>query len=280
MEHNIALRSGGAGRLGGRAAAVIGVGSIVGRGVAVAFAREGAEVAVVDPAGGSADVVAAEINNSGHTAIPITADLATPDGAEAVATLCRDRWDRLDVVFTSQAMLDHQLPSDADFEHWQRVIRTNLLGPIAYTQALMPLLRASGSGSLIYLGSIDGTYGNPSFPAYSVSKGGLVPLCHVTAHDEAPHNVRVNLIAMAAMMPLGSTDPSPVPVAESAREAVRRATPLTRLATPDDVAAAAVFLASPESAYVTGVVLPVDGGRTAITPGTTARAAAGMEQEP
>lgn len=225
-------------------------------------------MAVVDPPNGAADGVAEEIVEQDGRAFGIVADLTTPAGAAVVATACRDRWQRLDAVVTCQAMLDHPHPAEADDEHWERIIRTNLLGPIAYTRALLPLLRASDSGSLIYLGSIDGSYGNPTFPAYSVSKGGLIPLTHVTAHDEAPHGVRVNLIAMAAMMPLGSTDPAPMPVDDAARETVRRATPLARAATPDDVAAAAVFLASPESGYVTGVVLPLDGGRTAVTPGT------------
>jgi NAD(P)-dependent dehydrogenase (short-subunit alcohol dehydrogenase family) len=216
--------------------------------------------------------VAAEIIGARGTAEAITADLTSPSGADVVAAACCDRWARLDVAFMAQAMLDHEPAATACFGHWERVLRTNLLGPIAYTRALMPLLRASGTGSMIYLGSIDGSYGNPSFPAYSVSKGGLIPLTHVTAHDEAVHGVRVNLIAMAAMLPLGSTDPEPIEVVESARTTLLHATPLARLATPDDVAAAAVFLASTESSYITGVVLPVDGGRTAITPGTSMHA--------
>ena len=86
-----------------------------------------------------------------------------------------------------------------------------------YTRALFPLLAESGSGAVIYLSSIDGLFGNPTFPAYSVSKGGLIPFTHVMAHDGAPHGIRVNAIAMAAMMPIGSTDPEPVPIADDAR---------------------------------------------------------------
>jgi NAD(P)-dependent dehydrogenase (short-subunit alcohol dehydrogenase family) len=95
------------------------------------------------------------------------------------------------------------------------------------------------------------------------------------AHDGAPHGIRVNVIAMAAMVPTGSFDPEPLPIDEAARLAVGRATPLARMATPADVSAAAVFLCSSESAYITGVVLPIDGGRTAITPGTGAPSAPG-----
>ena len=69
---------------------------------------------------------------------------------------------------------------------------------------------------MIYLSSIDGLFGNPTFPAYSVSKGGLIPFTHVMAHDGAPHGIRVNAIAMAAMVPIGSADPEPLPIADGA----------------------------------------------------------------
>jgi len=256
------------GRLADRVAVVAGVGSIVGRACALAFGREGAEVVAVDPDAEVADRVTAEVTAVGGRATPLVASLADEAGASAVAGGCRARWGRVDVLFTAQAMLDHEPAGEQSPAHWERVIRTNLLGPVLYARALWPLLTSSDSGAIVYLCSIDGLHGNPSFPGYSVSKGALVPLTHVMAHDGGPHGIRVNAIAMAAMIPLGSTDPAPVPVTEQARSAVRRATPLARPASPDDVAGAAVYLASDESAYVSGVVLPVDGGHTAVTPGT------------
>lgn len=257
-------------RLQDKVAVVAGVGSIVGRAGAVAFAREGAAVLAVDPDSGAAASVAHEVVDAGGTCISVVAALDTEDGAATVAAACTSAWGRVDVLFTCQAMLDHEPADEAGALHWERVIRSNLLGPIHFTRALFPILEQSGGGSIIYLSSIDGLHGNPTFPAYSVSKGGLIPLTHVMAHDGHMRNIRVNAIAMAAMMPIGSTDPEPVPVTDESRAAVLRATPLGRLATPDDIAAAAVFLASDEAAYVTGIVLPVDGGRTAITPGTGA----------
>jgi NAD(P)-dependent dehydrogenase (short-subunit alcohol dehydrogenase family) len=257
-----------AGRLAGRVAVVAGVGSIVGRACALAFGRDGAEVVAVDPVAKVADAVAGEVVAAGGRAIAVTARLDAEAGARAVAETCRHRWGRVDTLFTSQAMLDHEPPGRQSAAHWERILRTNLLGPALYTQALFPLLATTGNGSVTYLCSIDGQYGNPSFPGYSVSKGGLIPLTHVMAHDGGAHGIRVNAIAMAALIPLGSTDPDPVPVTAPAWSAVRRATPLARPASPDDVAGAAVYLASDEASYVSGVVLPVDGGRTAVTPGT------------
>ena len=257
-------------RLQDKVAVVAGVGSIVGRAGAIAFAREGASVLAVDPHARVATAVVQEVRGAGGTGTSIVAALDTEDGAATVAAACMSEWGRVDVLFTCQAMLDHEPAGGTGAAHWERVIRSNLLGPIYFTTALFPLLEQSGGGSIIYLSSIDGIHGNPTFPAYSVSKGGLIPLTHVMAHDGGRRNIRVNTIAMAALIPTGSTDPEPLPVTDEARAAVLRATPLHRLATPDDVAAAAVFLASDEAAYVTGVVLPIDGGRTAITPGTGA----------
>ena len=267
----------GAPRLEDKVAVVAGVGSVVGRAGAAAFAREGAAVLAVDPDASVAAAVGRELVDAGGLGIPLEAALDTEEGADAIRSACASRWDRVDVLFTCHAMLDHEPVRTAPVAHVERVIRTNLLGPIMCTQALFPLLARSGRGSVIYLSSIDGILGNPSFPAYSVSKGGLIPLTHVMAHDGAAHGIRFNAIAMAALIPTGSTDPVPLPVVEAARAAVRRATPLGRLATPEDVAGAAVYLASDEARYVTGVVLPVDGGRTAITPGTAAAEAIDVE---
>jgi NAD(P)-dependent dehydrogenase (short-subunit alcohol dehydrogenase family) len=257
------------GRLAGRAAVVAGAGSLIGRECAVTFAREGADVLAVDPDAGAAQDVAGVITAEGGRAAALATALDSEAGAAAVAEVCTDRWGRLDVLFTAHAMLDHE-PSG--LAHWERVLRTNLLGPIAYTEALFPLLARSGSGSIVYLSSVEGVLGNPHFPAYSVSKGGLVPLAHVMADRGAAQGIRVNVIAMAAVNPIGTTDPPPLSPPPLGWEALQRATPLGRMATPDDVALAALFLASAESSYITGVVLPVDGGRLAVTPGTGAGA--------
>ncbi len=139
---------------------------------------------------------------------------------------------------------------------------------MAYTKALLPLLRRSEGGAIVYLGSIDGLFGNPRFPAYSVSKGGLVSLTHVMAHDCAP--VRVNCVAAAAISQVGPDDPQPPGLSDlfSASSPVLEQTPLGRYAGPEDIASVVLFLVSDDAAYVTGAVLPVDGGRSAITPGT------------
>jgi NAD(P)-dependent dehydrogenase (short-subunit alcohol dehydrogenase family) len=131
------------------------------------------------------------------------------------------------------------------------------------------MLSRSAAGSIIYLGSIDGIRGNPNYPAYSASKGALIPLTHVMAWRCAPYGVRVNCIAAGAIDQSGSaTKPRFPPAGGSNLGDSLRLTPLGRRATPEDIASVALFFASHDSAYVTGTVLPVDGGRIAITPGT------------
>jgi NAD(P)-dependent dehydrogenase (short-subunit alcohol dehydrogenase family) len=115
----------------------------------------------------------------------------------------------------------------------------------------------------VHLGSIDGSLGNPSYAAYSVTKGSMIALTHVMAHDFAPFGIRVNLIARAAVEGTAALDWNEPPGSD-----LLAATPLGRPARPSEIADAVAFLASPASTYITGTVLTVDGGRTAITPGT------------
>jgi NAD(P)-dependent dehydrogenase (short-subunit alcohol dehydrogenase family) len=225
-------------RLEGRKAVVVGVGSSVGSACAARLAADGAEVLEVAP------------------------------DADGVTEACEARWDKLDALVYCAAAMDFWNEGEDTLADWEVVIRVNLLGPVAHTKALLPLLRRSDAGAIVYLGSIDGVFGNPRFPAYSVSKGGLVPLTHVMAHDCAP--VRVNCVAAAAISQVGPDDLQPAGLSDLFSESspVLEQTPLARYAQPEDVASVVAFLVSDDAAYVTGAVIPVDGGRTAFTPGT------------
>jgi NAD(P)-dependent dehydrogenase (short-subunit alcohol dehydrogenase family) len=159
--------------------------------------------------------------------------------------------------------LDWASIEDSDIERWSEVCRVNILGPVVSTKVFLPLLRQSAGGSIVHLGSIDGLLGNPRVPSYSASKGAIVPLTHVMAHELAADHIRVNCVARAAV----AGHPKAPPSDQTA--AVLAATPLHRAADPAEVAAAVAFLASDEASYITGTVLAVDGGRSGLTPGTT-----------
>lgn len=255
-------------RLRGRTAAVVGVGSSIGRACAVRFADEGAHVLAVDPDGDVAHAVAREIAERGGSALSHAADLRSMDGAASAAARCEELWGSLEILALCSSDRDWWPPAEDSVDRWESVIRTNLIGPIAYTKALAPLLRRSGSGSIVYLSSVDGLRGNANIPSYSVSKGALIPLTHVMAQEFGRYGVRVNCIATAAIDQSGTgSRPYERVIADENAERLRL-TPLGRNATPEDVAAVALFFASSDSAYVTGTILPVDGGRIAITPGT------------
>jgi NAD(P)-dependent dehydrogenase (short-subunit alcohol dehydrogenase family) len=219
-----------------RRVVVAGVGNPVGRACADRFTDEGADVVAIDEA---------------------TCDIADVVSLDRVA---ESSGPKVGVLVNCHFALDWSSIESLDVDAWERSIRVNLLGPVICTKAFLPLLRAAGSASVVHLGSIDGTLGNPAVPAYSVAKGGLVPLTHVMAHEFAAYGIRVNCVARAAV----ADNPPEAPGSDD----VLSATPLGRAAEPQEVAAAVAFLASEDAAYVTGTILTVDGGRSGLTPGT------------
>lgn len=223
-------------RFDGRTAVVVGADNAIGRACAERLATEGARVQVV--------------GESDH-------DIADPDAMRTAAVRCGTS---VDVLVNCHVALDWTSIEDSELAVWEESIRVNLLGPLVCTKAFLPLLRAGREPAVVHLGSVDGMLGNPSVPAYSTAKGGLIPLTHVMAHELAAFGIRVNSVARAAV-----ADPAidPERVAR-----VLEVTPLRRVAEAAEVAAAVAFLASEDASYITGAVLTVDGGRSGLTPGT------------
>jgi NAD(P)-dependent dehydrogenase (short-subunit alcohol dehydrogenase family) len=258
------------GRLENRTAVIVHVGSAMARACALRFAAEGAAIMAVDPSAETLQNFARAVTASGRRCL---VQRARPDDEQEimqVAEVCGQAWESVSILLICAALLDWWPAGKDTMRDWEQAIRVNLLAPVFYTKALQPALARSGSGSIIYYGSVDGIYGNPRLPAYSAARGGLIPFTHIAAHEYGPQGIRVNYIAGAAISP---ADPSAPPTGQPMwdRDEAIRATPLGRTATPDDIADLALFLASAESAYITGAVLTVDGGRTSITPGTGIR---------
>jgi NAD(P)-dependent dehydrogenase (short-subunit alcohol dehydrogenase family) len=269
MDHGeVAQRSFRAGRLQGRSAVVIHVGSELGRACALRFADEGARVLVSDPLDDVAQQVAEDIREAGGRAAAVQAPFGNEEAIDSVVRGYAESADQLDVLMVAGGAFDWWSEAEDTMENWEELFRVNLLTPIFYAKAFRPLLARSGAGSVIFYGSIDGVRGNPRLPAYSAARAGLIPATHTMAHEFGPDGIRVNLIAGAAIHSLGR-EAKPLRGETYDEPAAMRSTPLGRRARPEEFAGIALFLASSDSSYVTGSVITADGGRTAITPGTS-----------
>jgi NAD(P)-dependent dehydrogenase (short-subunit alcohol dehydrogenase family) len=255
-------------RLENCTAVIVHIGSDLARACALRFVEEGAAVMAVDPSDDILRKFAETVSERGGTCFAEHARPGSETDIARVAARCDQIWKSVDILMICASALDWWEEDTDTMAGWEEIIRVNLLMPVFYTKAMRSALARSGRGSVIYYGSVDGIRGNPRLPAYSASRGGLIPFTHIAAHEYGPQGIRVNCIAGAAISP-AEPDARPShrgPMWNPAQ--ALRATPLGRTATPADIANTALFLASSESSYLTGEILTVDGGRTAITPGT------------
>ncbi len=236
---------------------VTGGGSGIGRAIARAFAAQGALVAVAGRRAAPLDETLEGFEEA-HT-LPVVADVASVDGVAAAIDAVIDRWGRLDVVVANAGTSEPGTIDDLDAAAWERMRSVNVDGLIHLARAAAPHLRAS-RGNLLVMSSVAGFGGDWNQAGYNATKGAVNALVQSMALDLGRDGVRVNAIAPAftatALTQERLDDP-----AFHAKLLDRIA--LDRPATPDDIARAALFLASPDAAYITGVILPVDGGTTA-----------------
>ena len=260
-------------KLSGKVAVVTGAASGVGRATSFLLAREGAAVICVDIDRELGDETVEAIRHTSGVATFLHADVGDATSVKVFARQCLEAYPRVDVLFNNAGILVRDTVDNVDLGNWQRMIAVNLTGPYLVSIALLPALRAAGSASIIHHGSIDAVLGNPTSASYSVSKGGLIPLTHVMAHSWAQFGIRVNCINSGGLYE--SRDGIPVRITPELRDGTYTrhnsrmgATPLARPGLVEECATAVLFLASEDSSYMTGSVLTIDGGRTAITPGT------------
>jgi 3-oxoacyl-[acyl-carrier protein] reductase len=251
------------GPLADRVALVMGGASGLGEAICHRFAAEGASVVVADIDGTGAERVAEEIDATGHAAVSAPCDVTNRADVEAAVAVAKAMGD-LKVLVLSAAIESFTPVVDLGDDEWQHVLDVNLKGPFLSMRAAIPVMVGNGGGSVIALGSTLGLIVAPGHPAYCASKGALVNLCKQAAIEHAPDNVRVNVLAPSAtdtglFMKVSGQAPDP----DAVRAKVAAGMPMKRLGRAEEVCDAAVFLASEQSSYLSGAVIPLDGGLAA-----------------
>lgn len=248
-------------RLENKKAIVTGGAGGIGRATSLAFAAEGASVAVVDLNEAAAAAVVDEIRAAGGTAIAIGADVSSEDDIVRVVSTVNEAFDGVDVVFNNAGIIRRTTVEETSVEEWDRVFGVNVRAIFLMCKHVVPVMRAGGGGSIVNTGSGWGLKGGGQAISYCASKGAVVNMTRALAIDHGPDGIRVN-----------SVNPGDVDTGmlrDEARqlgqdqagflaEAAER--PLNRMGQPSEIAAAVVWLASDDASYVTGSALVVDGG--------------------
>ena len=227
----------------------------IGRGIALALARAGYRIAVndIDPGSDAAQTVA-DVEALGADAFVVKADVASGPDVDAMFAAVVDRFGRLDVMVNNAGMQTFAPLLDVTEAEWDRVIDTNLKGTFLCTQRAARHMKDDGGGSIVNIGSGSNKVPFPKLVAYTASRGGIEMLTKVAAVELGPYKIRVNCVA-----------PGAIETERTRRESADYAgtwggiTPLGRVGTPADVAAAVVFLAGEESSFITGQTIWVDG---------------------
>jgi 3-oxoacyl-[acyl-carrier protein] reductase len=246
-------------------AIITGAASGIGAATARRFFAEGAKVAIADIDQPGAHAAAASIDPSGERVIAVACDVTRREQCAEVVAETMARFGDVDILHANAGMPFNGAIEDVDEATFDRVVGVNLKGAFFSAQAVVPVMKARRTGSIIFTSSLQGVVARPNFTPYTAAKHGVVGLMKGLALELAPFGVRVNAIAPAA------TDTPMLPgflggmagVDDEAIERFRQSIPLGRLAVPEDTANVALFLASDEAAMVTGHVLVMDGGTTA-----------------
>ncbi|HKW91917.1 MAG TPA: SDR family oxidoreductase [Methylomirabilota bacterium] len=250
-------------RLKDKVALITGAGSGIGQATAALFAQEGARVTVVDLREDAAKATAEQIERAGGQALAVRADVSRSADNQAAIQQTLARWGRLDVFYANAGV--PQFPTaveEVDEAVFDQIMAVNVKGVFLAAKHVMPVFRKQRGGVLLITGSTSGIRPRPGVQCYSASKGAVHTLASSLAIEFAAFGARVVAIApVATETPMLATFMGKNEVDEEGMTRYRGTVPLGRLNKPEDLARAALFLASDEAAMVTGSVVPVDGGR-------------------
>ena len=250
-------------RLKDKTALITGGGTGIGRAIAEVFAKEGARVAISGRRLSRLETVATQI---GDMALAVQADVTqSEDIAQMVASVL-DKWGRIDILVNNAAVITSRSTlGDTQEEDWETMMDINVNGIFRCCKAVLPAMLKQEAGAIINIASVAGQFGQPGNSAYSTTKGAVMNLTRSIAVDYGPYGIRCNSISPALVrteMAETRLKPGDVWEERAAREWIPNY-PIGRIGQPEDIAYGALYLASDEASWVTGIDLTMDGGKTA-----------------
>lgn len=255
-------------------ALVTGAGTGIGRATALRLARDGHALALAGRRPGPLEAVAEEVRACAVPATAIAGDVSTAEGAQRAVSETLAAHRRLDVLVCNHGVGDSAPVGEETPDGWERTMRINLTGPFLLARAALPHL-LEHQGSVVTVASTNGWLAGPGWASYCTSKAGLIMLTRCLANDYGPRGLRANCVCPGwVRTPMGDSDMGTVRDAwevstDDAYWLCNRDTPLRRTGTPEEVAEVVAFLASDRAAYVSGAVIPVDGGDSAVDASST-----------
>jgi NAD(P)-dependent dehydrogenase (short-subunit alcohol dehydrogenase family) len=256
------------GRLDGKSIVITGAGSGIGRAAALMFAREGARLIAVDRSE-SVIETAAQVTAAGGVAEAFLADAGNEGDVQGFIAKAVSAYGKLDAIWANAGISGGLVPlAEQTPEHWQEILRINLIGAFLAVKHSIPLMAGQGHGAIVCTASVAGLKAGASGHPYAASKAGVISLVQTTAYSLSGTGVRINAVC-PGLIETGMTQPIFDHAKERGTEGkIGQLNPLKRAGKPHEIAAMALFLVSDEASYVNGQAFPVDGGLTASMPYT------------
>lgn len=252
-------------RFEGKAAVVTGAATGIGRATALAFAREGASVALVDVNAEAMNETAREIASAGGSGLTVLADVSRGEDARRIAAETVAEFGRIDYLVASAGIQTYGTVLDTDEDTWDRTLAVNLKGVYLAAKYCIPEMSKGGGGAIVNVASVQGLQSQPNVAAYAASKGGLIAMTRTMALDHAAEGIRVNSLCPGSintpMLRFAADTYSPDDP-QSAIEDWGKLHALGRVGRPEEMAQVALFLVSDAASFMTGATVVADGGLT------------------